>query len=290
MARINRAVELLEQGQPVFFHSVQEPSFETGVRTAKTWADFVSIDMEHDPYDIVGLRAFMKGLVAGGPTRSGHPTPAVVISLPMQGVSEDVVRANAWQVHQALDAGVHGIILCQAETTAAVRTFVESARYPFHTVGVGEGIGVGCRGSHIERWAASMWGVSVDEYLQLADVWPLNPKGEIILGVKTENKRALANVENICKVPGIVFADWGVTDMGMSLGYPQITPPYPTDVQEAAARVLAACRAAGIGCVGGVDSQNVVERVMAGINICYSLEPEKAAEKARRHFGRTLPW
>ena len=27
------------------------------------------------PYDISGLNAFMHGLVAGGPTRSGHRTP-----------------------------------------------------------------------------------------------------------------------------------------------------------------------------------------------------------------------
>ena len=290
MARVNRAIELLEQGQPVFFHSVLEPSFETGVMTAGTWADFVSVEMEHYPYDMVGLRAFMKGLLAGGPTRSGHLTPAVVVSLPMQGTSEDVVRANAWQVHQVLDTGVHGIILCHAETTAAVRAFVESARYPIHTVGVGEDLGIGRRGSHIETWAASVWGVSVEEYPQLADVWPLNPKGEIILGVKTENRRALANVEDICKAPGVAFADWGVIDMGMSFGYPLITYPYPPEVEEANARVLDACKAAGIGYIGRVDSEDVVERVKAGVNVCFSPELEKPAEIARKHFGRTMPW
>ena len=38
---------------------------------------------------------------------------------------------------------------------------------------------------------------------------PLNPDGEIFLGLKIENKRALNNVEATVRVPGIAFAEWG---------------------------------------------------------------------------------
>src|SRR5215467_5974810 len=72
---INRAIELLEQGQPVYYtgsHSGTDGSFEQGKKDAQTYADYISYDMEHAPFDIKGLSEYMRGLVAGGPTKSGH--------------------------------------------------------------------------------------------------------------------------------------------------------------------------------------------------------------------------
>src|ERR1700721_3655061 len=77
---INRALELLEQGQPIYYtgsHSGTTGSYEQGKKDAQTYADYISYDMEHAPFDVAGLAEDMKGLVAGGPTRSGHRTPAV---------------------------------------------------------------------------------------------------------------------------------------------------------------------------------------------------------------------
>ena len=65
--------------------------------------------------------------------------------------------------------------------------------------------------------AAPIWGVSQDEYLDKADVWPLNPDGELLLGLKLEDKYALANADENLKVPGIAFAEWGPGDMALSL-------------------------------------------------------------------------
>ena len=33
-----------------------------------TWADYLIAECEHHPFDMAGLRAFMRGLVAAGPT------------------------------------------------------------------------------------------------------------------------------------------------------------------------------------------------------------------------------
>src|SRR4051794_37435554 len=68
--RINRAIELLDQGQPVYYtgsHSGTVGSFEQGKADAQTWADYISYDMEAAPYDVAGLAAYMQGLAAGGP-------------------------------------------------------------------------------------------------------------------------------------------------------------------------------------------------------------------------------
>jgi len=121
---INRAIELLEQRQPIYYtgsHSGTEGSFEQGVKDAQTWADYISYDMEHAPFDVKGLADYMKGLVKGGPTRSGHRTPAVIVNVPVNGTDEATVRANAWMFHQVLATGVHGILLCHADDPGAVR-------------------------------------------------------------------------------------------------------------------------------------------------------------------------
>ena len=92
------------------------------------------------------------------------------------------------------------------------------SRLPIHKQGVGKGLDEGRRGAHGTPTAAQIWGVSQEEYSDKADAWPLNPNGELLLGVKLEDKYALANAEQNLKVPGIAFAEWGPGDMALSLG------------------------------------------------------------------------
>src|ERR1700749_3185751 len=138
-SRINRAIELLEQGQAIYYdgaHSGHELTYEQGRRDADTWADYINVGMEHGAFDMAGLAEYMRGLVEGGPTRSGHRTPAVIVEAPVNGTDAANVRFNAWQFRQILGRGVHGVLLCQAESAAAVRAFVESCRYPHQSAGV----------------------------------------------------------------------------------------------------------------------------------------------------------
>src|SRR5437588_6079164 len=139
--RINRAIELLEQGQPIYYtgsHSGTEGSFEQGKKDAQTYADYISYDMEHAPFDVKGLSDYMRGLAAGGPTKSGHRTPAVIVNVPVNGLDEASVRANAWMFNQVLATGVHGVLLTHADDPGAVRAFVEANRLPIHKQGVGQ--------------------------------------------------------------------------------------------------------------------------------------------------------
>ena len=293
MARINKAIELLEQRQPVYFEFVDGWSaggYGGGRALAQTWADYITYDMEHSPLDMHGLLQFMRGLIDGGPTKSGHRTPAVIVTLPLDGVDEHAVRTNSWMIKQVLAAGVHGLLLCHAETAEAVRAFVESARYAFNTA-VGSELGPGRRGHGGQNHAAQIWGVPVDEYFTRADPWPLNPRGELLLGIKVENTRALANVERTTQVPGLAFAEWGPGDMGMSMGFPdQHDEPWPAQMQTARARVMAACKAAGLVFLEQVLPQNVVSRLEQGVMIGSGPQAREAAEIGRKHTGRTLAW
>src|SRR5215471_13301120 len=131
--RINRAIEQLEQDQAIYYvggHTGHVLTYDQGRADAHTWADYINVGMEHGSFDLGGLAGYMRGLVDGGPAPSGHRTPTVIIEAPVNGTDEANVRYNAWQFRQILARGVHGILLCQAESAAAVRAFVESCRFP----------------------------------------------------------------------------------------------------------------------------------------------------------------
>ena len=291
--RINRAIDLLAQGQPIYFtgsHSGTEGSFEQGKKDAQTYADYISYDMEHAPFDVKGLAEYMRGLVAGGPTRSGHRTPAVIVNVPVNGTDEATVRASAWMFNQVLATGVHGVLLTHADTPGAVRAFVEAVRLPIHKQGVGSGLSEGRRGVHGAPTAAQIWGVSEQEYLDKADAWPLNPNGELLLGVKLEDKYALANAEENLKVPGIAFAEWGPGDMALSLGVRGSGNVAETDPRMLAARakVFAACKANKIFFLNTMNPKNVIEMIKEGVMIGPA-SPE-AADIGRKFTKRQMPY
>jgi len=280
--RINRAIELLDQGQPIYYtgsHEGTEGNYEQGVKDAQTYADYISYDMEHAPFDVKGLADYMRGLAKGGPTRSGHHTPAVIVNVPVNGTDENTVRANAWMFQQVLATGVHGILLCHADTPGAVRAFVEAVRFPAYG---------GRRGVHGNSTAARIWGITADEYGDQADVWPLNPKGELLIGLKLEDKYALENAEANAKVPGIAFAEWGPGDMAFSLGVKNGPGPMPALMQAARAKVFAATKASKIFFLNSMNADNVVDMIKEGVMI--GPASEKAAEIGRKYTKRTMPW
>jgi 4-hydroxy-2-oxoheptanedioate aldolase len=289
--RVNQSIEMLAQGQPIYYTGSHEGiggnAFDEGVKMAKTWADYINYDMEHAPFDVSALAAFMKGLAKGGPSRSGHRTPSVIVTLPTDATDEATMRSNAWMVKQVLATGIYGILLCHADSPAAVKIFVESARFPVHHEGVGAGIDEGRRGVHGIPTAAAIWGLSQKEYIEKADTWPLNPNGELMLGLKIEDTRALAHVDESLSVPGIAFAEWGPGDMAMSLGIPGATPDDPK-MRDARSTVLAACKKHHIFFLNTVRPKDVEAMIKEGVMI--GSGGEAAAEAGRKFTKRPQPY
>ena len=212
MIRINKCIELLQQGQDIFTAGAPELTYEAGREMAQTWADMILTDFEHRPFDVVGLMNFMRGLKDGGPTPSGHPTPTVVTTLPSNCISPEEVYYNAWQVRQVLTTGVHGILHTHARSADAVRAFVATVRYVHQTIGRDQGIPEGRRGQGGQAVPAEIWGdISPSEYMRIADPWPLNPDGELMLGLKIEDRHCLPDADAIAGTPGLAFAEWGET-------------------------------------------------------------------------------
>jgi 4-hydroxy-2-oxoheptanedioate aldolase len=230
----------------------------------------------------------MKGLVKGGPTKSGHRTPAVIVNVPVAGTDAATIRANAWMFQQVLATGVHGVMLCHADDPGAIAAFVEAVRFPTHMQGVGKGINEGRRGAHGTPNASQIWGVTQDQYVEKADAWPLNPDGELLLGIKLEDKYALANAEANTKVPGIGFAEWGPGDMALSLGVRQGRGPMPAPMQAARAKVFAATKAAKIFFLNSMNQNDVVDMIKEGVMV--GPASQRAAEIGRQFTKRDMPW
>ena len=292
--RINRAIELLDDDQPIYYtglHSFSRDflSYEQGKKDSKIWADYINIGMEHGAFDMGGLEAYMDGLVDGGPTPSGHVTPTVIVELPVQGENAEVIRYNAWQIRQILARGVHGILLCEATTAEAVAAFVESCRYKLNEIGVGYGLQDGTSGVGSEFKAKLKWGLEDDnEYRAKADPWPLNPEGELLLGLKIETLGGLNNCEQILSVPGIGFAEMGPGDMSMSMKIKRVPGTEPDQrIKDASLRVKKACERNGVRFLetGTPDSiKSVIDsgaRVIAG-------QSEEAASIGRKYTNRKM--
>jgi 4-hydroxy-2-oxoheptanedioate aldolase len=253
--RINKAIELWEDGQPIYYGGSGlgsgVDSYAQGIRMSQTYMDAINVEMEHGCLDLMGLRDFMRGLVAGGPTRSGHRTPSVFVETGIIGLDADYARANSWLLEQFLDAGVHGIHICHARRWEALEVSTQMAmRYPFERAGItvadndapstsrspstGTALAYrGLRGSSAS-YAAEIWGVNGAKYCHLADLWPLNPQGEIICGLKIEDTFADEDVANTIALPGISMAEWGPGDHSYWLYGLEIMPEdgsRPADVE-----------------------------------------------------------
>ncbi|NJO38926.1 MAG: hypothetical protein HC871_16655, partial [Rhizobiales bacterium] len=133
--------------------------------------------------------------------------------------------------------------------------------------------------------AADVWDLPISDYLDRADVWPLSPAGELMLGLKLEDRSSLDVAEACIAVPGIALAEWGPGDMGMTFGLKEAhDPPYPAEMLEARRVVKTACAKAGVAFLDIVKPDTVAAQIDDGVRV--GAATEEAAAIGRRHSGR----
>jgi 4-hydroxy-2-oxoheptanedioate aldolase len=95
------------------------------------------------------------------------------------------------------------------------------------------------------------------EYERHADLWPLNPEGDLLAMLMIESVEGLENLDAIASVPGVgaLFLGAGA-DLSHSLGVPQNSP----DVEAAFQQVLKACKAHKVACAITANTGNDVAR------------------------------
>ncbi len=173
--------------------------------------DYLIIDMEHQPFDGETLRQYLANL--RGPDGRFRVTPIVRL-----GANGSEVHANQWMFKQALDAGAFGVMVPFVNNAEEARQAVVAMRYPPAKDNPAQ------QPRGVRGWASTIaalgtWGVTPEEYVRKADLWPLNPEGELILAVQIETVQAIDNLREILAVPGVGAAFVGPADLHADMGY-----------------------------------------------------------------------
>jgi 4-hydroxy-2-oxoheptanedioate aldolase len=177
-----------------------------------------------------------------------QPNIATLVRLPTDG---------AQPVHsfikQALDIGVHGVVIPHVRNAAEAEKIVKACRY-VQPQGSKIAEPIGNRGA--SPWiAAYLWGLTMPEYVARADVWPLNPKGDILAIVMIEDEEGVKNIDEILKVKGIGAVIFGPYDFSFSIGHPGETD-HP-EVLKTWEIVKSACDRADVPLVGFANPNNI---------------------------------
>jgi 4-hydroxy-2-oxoheptanedioate aldolase len=238
--RLNRVVELFEKGIPPigsFFNTV---TARAGAGHASSGLDYAMIDMEHTPYDINRLQEYLLGMVNKRRILAkGNLQPDV---MPMVRLPSNGREHVQYMIKQVLDIGMFGVLLPHINTREDALWAARSMRYP-QRLGAPDMEPRGQRGVGY-GWAARYWGMIGKEYTERADLWPLDPKGDLLLFLMIESAEAVANIDEIVRVPGVGGVFVGPGDLSFSLGVDESDPR----VEEATQKVLAAAKIAGVPC------------------------------------------
>jgi len=255
--RLNPVIKLLAEGKPVFV-PFTPASIENAIAMSASQYDGCVFEMEHNPYDIRTLRDCLQYMLNRQQILDGGtltPRVAPFVRIPPNGIEK-----NSWIAKQVLDIGVYGIIWPHCSTVEEAASAVSACRYPRREEAP-RYFPPGIRGD-APNAAARYWGISNQEYYKRADVWPLDPNGEILVIIQCEELRAIKNLPKMLEeVPGIGVVLIGEGDLGQEMGIPrQYDHP---DLRAAMADIIAICKEHNVP-VGHphVDADNV-ERVLS---------------------------
>lgn len=281
--RLNGVIRALEQGKPTFT-AFSVADVDTALAYSTSKYDGVIFEMEHNPWDAKALRDCLQYMLNRrqiAQASSLAPTVTPMVRIPPNGDEK-----NQWLAKQALDLGAYGIVWPHISTVEQARNAVAACRYP-RLSSAPRYEPAGLRGDG-PTTAARYWGLTQQEYYARADVWPLNPQGEILVILMIEDTVGIANLDAMLKeVPGIGAVLIGEGDLSQELGFPrQYTHP---NVLAAMAQIVKTCKAHKVP-IGHphVDANNV-ERVLGeGYNFLMAapVRSYAALEKGLELAGR----
>ena len=284
MVRYNKVIELLEQDRPVFCSGVVwNGNLDDLEFVADSDYDMTIIEMEHRDFNYDKLRMSLQFLLSRRKIAAGGSLQADPV--PMVRVPPNVRERNQWVLKQALDTGVYGLVLPHLNTVEDAQAAVVAARYP-QVPGSADFEPAGERGWW-SRTAPRYWGLTPEEYYDAADLWPLDPDGNMLLMGIVEEPHGVENLKDILREVKGIGAIWaGPGDMSVAMGH-KGNVGHP-EVQANLLRILETCKDAGVACATGATANEVPMRLEQGFSIIIT-SPEtttRGLEEGRRLAGR----
>jgi 4-hydroxy-2-oxoheptanedioate aldolase len=237
---LNPVIEKLAQGKAFVGVNTGDLSLENARTLARAPIDYVYVDMEHTPLDFQGLHMFNIGMIdRAAAAKKGSVAPNVALFARFPPEADE----GAWVVKQALDIGLHGVIFNGVDTREQALAAVKSMRYP-QLKGSKYFEPAGKRGA-APGLATWIWGLTTEEYERHADLWPLNPEGDLLAIAMIESVDGVKNLDAILSTPGIGAVFIGnANDLRHSMGVPVTSP----EVETARQTILAGCKRHNVAC------------------------------------------
>ena len=252
---LNPAVEKLAHGQAIIGIQTDDMSLQNCHSLARVDFDYAYVDMEHGPLNLEGLAYCVAAMVdKAAVLKKGSAQVKVALFARFPPYGRDL-ESNDWIIKQALDMGLMGIIFNGVDNKEQMTRLVQFMRYP-QSPKSEYPQPPGLRGFSPTN-AVFAWGISQAEYERHADVWPLNPQGDLLAIPMIETAEGLKNVDEIASVPGVgaIFVGAG-GDLHQYLGVAQNSP----DVEEAFQTILTACKAHKVPCGITANTKADVDR------------------------------
>ena len=299
VGRLNPMIRLLEADKPVF--GLYAPRARQGGRRGRgaanappaevrTPMDLATETLAYTRSDYVfdgsmegsvdgGLPAFttlVTALRESGARANTHP---LIVKTP--NIAEDPARAVE-SISRQLSAGVSGVMFVGVESAEEVRQGLVAMR--FRSKGGSRPDDVG--------GAPAYWGLSEAEYREKADLWPLNPDGELINWTIVESHEGLANVREIAAVPGIGVLWPGAGTLRGLFTSTNADGERELDAlawEAAIQTVLAACKEFDVACGYPANASDIEIRMNQGFSVFVMSWGEggfETIEIGRRASGR----
>jgi len=274
---INPVIDLLTKKQSIF--GLYAPSNRRGGRGApplpadsvKSQATLAMDAVAHTKTDYIfdgsmegnfdagyaTFSEFAKGMATAGGMKNGRITHPLYVKTPE--IAADTLKA-AEHIARQLNLGVSGIVFVGVESAREVQQGLAMMR--FRSQG-------GIRPDDVGA-APAFWGMSEKEYKAKADVWPLNPKGELVNWTIVETKEGLANIREIAAVKGIGTLLPGAGSLRQVFSTTDANGQRVVDEKawEAAIQsVLAACKEFSVPCGYPATATDIEMRMTQGFSV-----------------------
>lgn len=277
-ARFNPVVDLLAGKKPVFGlyapanprtrpgqpapapESLKSPAQLAAEAVGYKKADYIfEGTMEYNFEQTFGpFTEFAKAMDAAGAIQKGKQASHGLFVKTME-VAPDPAAANA-RIGKQLNEGVTGVVLVGVESAKEVEQGLAAMR--FKSKG-------GTRSDDVGG-APARWGMSEKEYKEKADVWPLNPKGELVNFTIVESKEGLAHIREIAAVKGIGVLFPGAGTLRRVFSEPDASGKltFNEAAWEAAIQsVLAACKEFKVACGYPAGAADIEMRMKQGFSV-----------------------